>query len=367
MVNMSDNSTNQKEKKLKFKQSKEVEIKDYLLLENKEEDNEQLDFKQKYFSIKEKYDFLKKIVNAMKEFVGLILFCIVYYYYYLSLEKCFKGQENCSLLIDWQFVKVNQEVKACILTVFILEFLFYNLLSRLHLIHFVLVFSMFYRYSHGVEFDDHGYYNFIYFFIIVFLLIIFLLPLIFIIYIIRKTNELLFLLLYILFLIIVILSIYFLVIVNGSNCKGWGKGLNSTSIINNKKKYSCQIIYPKKCTYKPIYFFQDYTKILRKNCAKMIKENARENLIKKSKSRFINATTTKHFGYPLSNKDPNCIAENNRNTLQSNFFNNLVDMDNKEVLKHFENKMPEVSVDFTDNIQGKMEINVHYDQSLSQE
>ena len=29
--------------------------------------------------------------------------------------------------------------------------------------------------------------------------------------------------------------------------------------------------------------------------------------------------------------------------------------------------MPEVSVDFTDNIQGKMEINVHYDQSLSQE
>ena len=67
----------------------------------------------------------------------------------------------------------------------------------------------------------------------------------------------------------------------------------------------------------------------------MIKENARENLIKKSKSRFINATTTKHFGYPLSNKDPNCIAENNRNTLQSNFFNNLVDMDNKEALKHF--------------------------------
>ena len=143
MVNMSDNSTNQKEKKLKFKQSKEVEIKDYLLLENKEEDNEQLDFKQKYFSIKEKYDFLKKIVNAMKEFVGLILFCIVYYYYYLSLEKCFKGIENCSLYVDWQFAKVNQELKSCLISVFLLELMFYNLLSKLHLVHFFSVFIIF--------------------------------------------------------------------------------------------------------------------------------------------------------------------------------------------------------------------------------
>ena len=366
MVNISDNSSKQKGKNLKYKKSKGVEIKDYLLLENNEEEDDQSNYKQKYFSIKEKYEFLKIIVNGIKEFVGLILFCVAYYYYYLSLEKCLKGQENCSLLIDWQFDKVHQEVKSCILTVFILEFLFYNLLSKLHLIHFLLVFLAFYKYSHGVEFDDHGYYNFIYFFIIVFLLIIFLLPLNFIIYVIRKTNDLIYLLFYILFLIIIILSLYFLIIMNGSNCKDWGKGLNDTSIINNKTKYGCRIIYPKKCTYKPIYFFQDYTKILGKNCAKMIKDKSRENLIKKSKSPYINSTT-KHFGYPLSNKDPDCIAESNRNTLQSNFLNNLVDMDNEESLKNFTDKMPEVSVDFTDNIQGKMEINVHYNESLSQE
>ena len=143
MVNISDNSSKQKEKNLKYKKRKEVEIKDYLLLENNEEEDDQSNYKQKYFSIKEKYEFLKIIVNGIKEFVGLILFCVVYYYYYLSLEKCLKGQENCSLLIDWQFDKVHQEVKSCILTVFILEFLFYNLLSKLHLIHFVFVFSAF--------------------------------------------------------------------------------------------------------------------------------------------------------------------------------------------------------------------------------
>ena len=107
-------------------------------------------------------------------------------------------------------------------------------------------------------------------------------------------------------------------------------------------------------------------KILGENCTKMIKEKSRENLNKKSKSPYINSTT-KHFEYPLSNKDPDCIGESNRNTLQSNFLNNLVDMDNKEVLKNIKDKMPEVSVDFTDNIQGKMKINVHYNESLSLE
>ena len=80
MVNISDNSSKQKEKNLKYKKRKEVEIKDYLLLENNEEEDDQSNYKQKYFSIKEKYEFLKIIVNGIKEFVGLILFCVAYYY-----------------------------------------------------------------------------------------------------------------------------------------------------------------------------------------------------------------------------------------------------------------------------------------------
>jgi hypothetical protein len=75
---------------------------------------------------------------------------------------------------------------------------------------------------------------------------------------------------------------------------------------------------------------------------------------------------TKHFGYPLSNKDPDCIKEINRKTLQNNFLKNLVDMNNKTILdKYFNKKKPEVSVDFTHNIQGKIDINILYDENLS--
>ena len=41
-------------------------------------------------------------------------------------------------------------------------------------------------------------------------------------------------------------------------------------------------------------------------------------------------------------------------------------MNNKTILdKYFNNKMAEVSVDFTHNIQGKIDINILYDENLS--
>jgi len=371
MVNISDNnliSSKEAEKetqrKLKYKKSEEVEVKQSLLTETDEEED-QLTITEKYNSLKEKYNFLKKIINTIKELVGFFIFCVAYYYYYLSLETCLKGEEKCSLLVEWQFVKIYQELRACFLAVFLLEFIFYNLLSKLHLVHFFIVFSVFYKKSHGREFHDHGYYNFVYFFVIIFLTMIFLIPLNFIIYIIRKTKHFIFLFIYVLFLSLGIYALYYFIILNGSNCDDWGKGLNNTSIDNNSTKYACQIQYPNKCTYKPIYFFQDYTKILRKNCAKYTKENLRDNLLKSSKSRYINANTT-HFGYPLSNKDPKSIKDAKWNTMLTNFLNNLVDMNNKKTLKkYFKNKIPEVSVDFTKSTQGKININVNYDNNLS--
>ena len=144
MVNMSDNSIKEKEKELINKKSEEVEIKESLL-EDIMEDDDQMTVRQKYTSLKDKYNYLRRISLIIKEFVGLIILCVAYLYYYLSLEKCFKGQENCSLLVDWQFAKIYQELKSCFITVFFIELLFYNLLSKFHLIHFILVFSYFYK------------------------------------------------------------------------------------------------------------------------------------------------------------------------------------------------------------------------------
>ena len=89
-VNMNYNSVNKKSKEIIYKKSEEVEIKESLLKENREEDDNQLPFKQKYFSLKKKYDFMMRILFIIKELIGLFLFCIIYYYYYLSLEKCLR-------------------------------------------------------------------------------------------------------------------------------------------------------------------------------------------------------------------------------------------------------------------------------------
>ena len=329
------------------------------------ESDEQLTIAIKHFELKEKYSILIRIKNVRKELIGLLLFLITYLYYYLSLEACVKGESVCSIQLEWQMTKILQEFKSCLLMVFILELIFYKLFSKLHLIHFLVIFSLFYIYSHGIEFEDHGFYNFIYYFIIITLIIILIIPFNFLFYIIKKKKRSIYLFIYILSLLLIILASYFFIFIKGINCDDWGKGLNKTSIINNNTIFACQIQFPKKCYYKILYFFQDYTKIMRKNCTNQMKRNPRENLIKKSFSPFI-TKETKRFGYPLSSKEPVFMKNMEEKSLSNIFFSNLVDMDNKQILhKYFYNKKPEILVDFTNNTQGKMEINVHYDKYLS--
>lgn len=83
---------------------------------------------------------------------------------------------------------------------------------------------------------------------------------------------------------------------------------------------------------------QDQTNLLKKKCSKYIRQKSRYNLIKYSKSPFINSSNN-HFGYPLSNKDLTSIKEPFRETLEKNFINNLVDMENKEVLNEILKKI----------------------------
>ena len=318
-------------------------------------------------SRKDKYRSSKRKKHIINEFIGFIIFYTSYYLYMLSLEICLKGQEVCATRLRWQLKKVVEEIISCVLTVLAFELVFYKIISKFHLVHFFAVFSLFYAYTHDIEFHDHGYYNFIYFFIIIIIIFLLLLPLNLIIYFIQRKKRKKFLFIFIGFSIIIGNLFYLFFFVYGSKCNDWGKGLNNTSIINDASKYGCQIEIPKKCTYKPIYFFQDYTKILGKNCTKYIREKSKDNLIRKTRSSYISFETNR-FGYPLSNKDPISIKEPEDDTLEKNFKNNLVDIDDKKILElYFKNKTPEVSVDFTNNIQGKIDININYNEKLSQE
>jgi len=93
--------------------------------------------------------------------------------------------------------------------------------------------------------------------------------------------------------------------------------------------------------------------------------------LKLSNSPFI-SNRVNHIGYPLTNKDPICnldyIESISENLIQKYFLKNLVDMENKEVLaEHYKDRIPEIEVDFSKNINGEMNINLNYNKTLSEE
>jgi hypothetical protein len=174
--------------------------------------------------------------------------------------------------------------------------------------------------------------------------------------------------LYIIILIstIILVSVFFKK--NTSNCDDWPKELNNTFLDNDSKKYGCKIIIPKICPYQILKNFLDYTKFMGKECRK-IHINAKQKLLKLTNSPYINENVN-HIGFPLTNKDHTCNMDfiDFNNSIKKYFLKNLVDMENKKVLdQYFNNKFPEVEVDFSKNKYGEMNINLNYNKTLSQE
>ena len=93
-----------------------------------------------------------------------ILFTLSYFFYFLSLEKCFEGEGSCCRKHKWMKKKVIEELISIFLTIILLELIIVNKISKLHIIHFIIAYIFFYNYSNGIDFDDHGYYNIKYFF-----------------------------------------------------------------------------------------------------------------------------------------------------------------------------------------------------------
>ena len=152
------------------------------------------------------------------------------------------------------------------------------------------------------------------------------------------------------------------------NCNDWPKGLNNTFIYNDKSKYGCQIMLPKQCPYKIAKYIQDITKIKNIRCEN-IQKNGRKKYLKNLKSPYLNQSFN-ILGYPLTNKDPICFVDyiKNKQHIKEYFYQNIVDMENKEILdKYFKYKIPEIKVNFANNSRGEMIINLHYNNSLSKE
>ena len=290
-------------------------------------------------------------------------FFISYYLYYLSLEKCLLGQYKCSKKVRWIYKKLIQAFFSSFIIAILFEFMLLKIITKKHLIHVFVFRIIFYIYSHGQEYHDHGFFNFVGHIIIVVTITIFILPFNILLYLIKKKNKNL-IFIYLSFLIF-IFFFYIFVIHSNLNCKDWHKGLNNTYIKNDLKMYGCQIKFPKFCPYKIGTYFLDITKIYKIKCGK--DSSGKKKTLKFSNSKYINKNTMR-FGYPLTNKDSICLNYSEKiNNIYLYTKNNLIDMDNMRILNKKKTNTPEIIVDFSKNKFGELIINVNYNKSLSKE
>jgi hypothetical protein len=100
-------------------------------------------------------------VKYISSYFVYFYFFLSYYLYYLSLEKCMKGQFECGKNIKWIHKKLVEAIFSSIIIAILIEFMLLKLLTKLHLIHVFIFQLSFFIYSHGQEFYDHGLYNFL--------------------------------------------------------------------------------------------------------------------------------------------------------------------------------------------------------------
>ena len=306
---------------------------------------------------------LCELLSKIIRFFSIFFFVAVYYLYYLSLEKCLAGEVKCSLNIKWIEKKVNEGIISAVILMILFEFIILRIISRIHLLHVILFFTTFFYASHGLEFHDHGLFNFLG--VISFLIIghLFFLPFNILFYVIKKRNNFI-LIIYIVFIIIVFILFEFY-LNNFLSCNDWSKGLNNT-YIENDIKYGCRIKIPKYCPYKFTGYFLDVTKRAGINCTKST--NTKRKILQFSKSNQINKKT-KRIGYPLTNQVEFWKKKSNRQKkIPYIIREHLINMNNlrrKKKKKFYKNRFPEVIVDFSNNNRGKMRINLHFNKKLS--
>ena len=123
-----------------------------------------------YFSIRE---IIIESALFIYKYWAFIIFLIAYILYYLSLERCLDGEELCGNNMKWIYKKLRELIISCELISFLFLSIVFNYSSKLHLIHILIIFALFFLYSHELYFYDHGMYNFV-FFVLLFIVNVFI-------------------------------------------------------------------------------------------------------------------------------------------------------------------------------------------------
>jgi hypothetical protein len=240
-----------------------------------------------------------------------------------------------------------------------LFFIYFKIISKLHIFHVLICFYIFYSLSHGYSFEDHGLLNFIGFLSILSLIIIIglilkgFISLTIFIYKAHNFKK---------FSYVIILSFFYYDIIDPINCSDWEKGLNDTSIENDLKIYGCQIKYPKSCPYKILKYVQDLTKFYHINCS-VSHLNNKDIIFENSQSPFI-LNNSKKIGFPLTNKDIIGRLDGKDDTMLTKYvLDNLFDIENNtQNISDYE-----LILDFSKNDLGEYIIDLKYNNTLSKE
>ena len=85
----------------------------------------------------------RHIKTFLYKYSASFVFIISYILYYLSLEKCFDGEELCGNNMKWIYKKVFELILSCELISLLIATIIFNFTSKFHLIHLVSVFILF--------------------------------------------------------------------------------------------------------------------------------------------------------------------------------------------------------------------------------
>ena len=314
---------------------------------------------------------------------GLILFLAIisYFLYYLSLGGCDGTQTEClkNSNIAYYYMLVNYCFISAGLTAFIIFLMVYKRITKLHLIHQVIIFLILFLSDTGSTLMHHGIYNIFGFILFLIFYSVFLIVIVKIEDILLQKSLPIKLIVINIIILIIIFWRYAFHEALKRECKDWDMGLNGTRIEDDINKYPCQIFRPISCHINYFSKKQDLSRLLKLDCSNNINSNqainSRNQLIKYiNKKEFENTT---RFGFPLTNRPKFIITPDlTPNTFTQKVYDNIIDMDNKSIIippdeypeitltfKHEDqdNKKGDNSMKFT----GKININLTKNEALS--
>jgi hypothetical protein len=230
---------------------------------------------------------------------------------------------------------------------------YYRRVSILSIVYPFFFYLFFYFIDNGSDLAHHGKYNsfslclFLAIFFIISLLII---KLIFLF--LKGKRKLVYIVLISIAFLFFIIYIY---LINKTSCSNWNVGLNNVKLDNDRSKYPCEWVSPKKCYMNAFDGFLDFTKFKGRTCDKI--GNPKDQ--KKKLFKFLDlkkfGTATK-IGFPITTtRDFWLRTQKNIEHFSERVLSKVVDMDNIPD----NTSTPEVYIDFSDKDSNKWKVNIN--------